>query len=187
VAAGAFFAPLAGCAGLPGGGSGGGASSTGPSIGFKSLPVSAADRMQVAEGYSATVIAPWGEPIGVAGAAMPAFKPDASNSAADQVLQMGQHHDGLQFYALDGSSRRGLLAMNHEYTDDGLLHPGGMSNWSAEKVHKSQASHGISVIEVELKEGPGVPAGRWCAPAASPGASRRPRHLPSAARRPATP
>ncbi|HLL09917.1 MAG TPA: PhoX family phosphatase [Rubrivivax sp.] len=155
LAAGAFFAPLAGCAGLAGSGGGLGTSSSGPSIGFKSLPVSAADRLQVADGYSATVIAPWGEPIGVAGAAMPAFKPDASNTAAEQALQMGQHHDGLQFYPLEGSSRRGLLVMNHEYTDDGLLHPGGMSNWSAEKVHKAQASHGISVIEVELREGPG--------------------------------
>ena len=41
--------------------------------------------------------------------------------------------------------------MNHEYTDDGLLHSGGMASWSAEKVRKSQAAHGVAVIEVELK------------------------------------
>jgi secreted PhoX family phosphatase len=35
---------------------------------------------------------------------------------------MGMHHDGMQYYPLDGS-RRGLLAINQEYTDDGLLHP----------------------------------------------------------------
>ena len=67
---------------------------------------------------------------------------------------MGRHHDGLQFVALEGS-RRGLLVSNHEYTDDGLLHPGGMQPWTAEKVAKSQAAHGISVIEIELE------AGRW--------------------------
>ncbi len=44
---------------------------------------------------------------------------------------------------------RGLLALNHEYTDDGLLHPDGRKTWSAEKVRKSQAAHGVSVIEVE--------------------------------------
>jgi hypothetical protein len=42
--------------------------------------------------------------------------------------------------------------MNHEYTDDGLLHVGGFNNMNAEKVKKSQAAHGVSVIEVELKE-----------------------------------
>jgi secreted PhoX family phosphatase len=43
--------------------------------------------------------------------------------------------------------------MNHEYTDDGLLHTDGMKTWSAEKVRKAQAAHGVSVIEVELKDG----------------------------------
>jgi secreted PhoX family phosphatase len=65
---------------------------------------------------------------------------------------MGMHHDGIHFYPLD-ASRRGLLAMNHEYTDDGLLHPDGMKTWSAEKVKKSQAAHGVAVIEVEQKDG----------------------------------
>ena len=48
------------------------------------------------------------------------------------------------------SSTRGLLVMNHEYTDDGLLHPGGMEPWTPEKVAKSQAAHGVSVVEVTL-------------------------------------
>jgi secreted PhoX family phosphatase len=39
--------------------------------------------------------------------------------------------------------------MNHEYTDDGLLHPGGLVPWTPEKVRKSQAAHGVSVIEIE--------------------------------------
>jgi uncharacterized protein len=43
-----------------------------------------------------------------------------------------------------------LLALNHEYTDDGLLHAGGMTPWTAEKVAKSKAGHGVSVIEVKL-------------------------------------
>ena len=52
---------------------------------------------------------------------MPAFRDDAGNSADEQAVQMGMHHDGLHYFPLDGS-RRGLLVMNHEYTDDGLLH-----------------------------------------------------------------
>jgi secreted PhoX family phosphatase len=41
--------------------------------------------------------------------------------------------------------------MNHEYTDDGLLHPDGLKTWTAEKVRKAQAAHGVSVIEVALE------------------------------------
>ncbi len=124
-----------------------------PVIGFKGVPAVASDTLVVPEGYVASVIAAWGEAVGVPGN-MPAFKPDASNSAADQAVQMGMHHDGIHFYALGGSGNsRGLLAMNHEYTDDGLLHVGGLAPWTAEKVKKAQAAHGVAVIEVEMKDG----------------------------------
>ena len=136
----ALLAPLGGCAATASGG-------RGPSLGFKSVPVSTTDQVVVPDGYTAQVLAPWGEPIGITGN-MPAFKPDASNTAAEQAVQMGMHHDGMQYFALDGS-RRGLLAINHEYTDDGLLHADGQNSWTLEKVKKAQAAHGVSVIEVE--------------------------------------
>jgi secreted PhoX family phosphatase len=120
-------------------------------LGFKSVPVSTADTVTVPEGYVATPSFAWGEPVGVAGN-MPAFRPDAGNSGADQEVQMGMHHDALAYFPLDGS-RRGLLVMNHEYTDDGLLHTDGMKTWSADKVRKSIAAHGVSVIEIEDRGG----------------------------------
>ncbi|WP_374669689.1 PhoX family phosphatase [Ramlibacter sp.] len=119
--------------------------------GFKGIPIGMGDQLVVPPGYVATALAAWGEPVGLPGR-MPAFKADASNTAEEQAAQMGMHHDGMHFYPLEGS-RRGLLVMNHEYVDDGLLHPGGMTPWTAEKVRKSQAAHGISVIEVEQAEG----------------------------------
>jgi secreted PhoX family phosphatase len=144
-------APLAGCA-SPGGAAPASASAPpAPLIGFTPVPVGVGDRLVVPEGYVASAIAAWGEPVGVPGR-MPAFKPDASNSAEDQAVQMGMHHDGLHYYALDGSTR-GLLAMNHEYTDDGLLHPGGLTPWTAEKVRKSQMAHGLAVVEVQWRDG----------------------------------
>jgi hypothetical protein len=130
------------------------AAGSSPLLGFKSVPMTKTDGIVVPEGYVAEVLAPWGEPIG-AGGAMPAWKPDATNTAAEQALQMGMHHDGIEFYPLgegDAANRRGLLAMNHEYVDDGLLHPDGLATWSAEKVKKAQAAHGVSVIEVEVKD-----------------------------------
>ena len=117
-----LMAPLAGCAALAGAISGGG-----PKLGFKGIPVGLGDKLVVPEGYVATAIAAWGEPIGVPGN-MPAFKADGSNSAADQAVQLGMHHDGLEYFPLNGSSSSGLIAINHEYTDDGLLHVGGFSN-----------------------------------------------------------
>jgi uncharacterized protein len=137
-AAAALYGSMAGCAT--------GAMPARPALGFRGVPTTSVDGLVVPEGYLAQVMVPWGEPVGVAGA-MPAWKPDAGNSAADQALQMGMHHDGIQYYPLDGSSR-GLLAMNHEYTDDGLLHTDGLANWTAEKTAKSQAAHGVAVVEV---------------------------------------
>jgi hypothetical protein len=146
-----LLAPLSGVAALAGCATAG--SVGGPLLGFKGVPVSTADRVTVPEGYTAQVIAAWGEPAGVAGASA-SFKFDGSNSAAEQETQLGMHHDGIHYYALSGSTR-GLLVMNHEYTDDGLLHADGMKTWNAAKVRKSQAAHGVSVIEVEDK------GGRW--------------------------
>src|SRR5262245_29792609 len=141
---GGVLAPwLAGCATS--------ATTGGPLLGFKAITTDSSDSLRVPEGYVARPLAPWGEPIGVAGA-MPEWKDDASNSAADQALQMGMHHDGIHYYPLDGSTR-GLLVMNHEYTDDGLLHTDGMKTWSAEKTRKAQNAHGVSVIEVQLVDG----------------------------------
>ena len=154
VAAAGLLAPLAGCASLGGG----------SLLGFKSVPVSTADKITVPEGYIAQVIAAWGEPVGLSGEA-PAFKFDASNTAAQQEAQMGMHHDGIHFFSQNGSTS-GLLVMNHEYTDDGLLHTDGMKTWTREKVRKSQAAHGVSVIEVEQKDG------RWSIVNPSPWARR---------------
>ena len=124
---------------------------TGPLLGFKSVAVSVADTVAVPAGYSAQVIAPWGAPVGLLGQDPP-FRPDGSNSAADQEVQMGMHHDGIHFFA-QGNGQSGLLVMNHEYADDGLLHADGMATWSAEKVRKAQAAHGVSVIEVAQRSG----------------------------------
>ena len=121
----------------------------GPQLGFKSVPVGLADTVVVPEGYIATAICKWGDPVGVPGN-MPAWKPDASNTAAEQAVQIGMHHDGMSYYPIEGS-RRGVLAFNNEYTDDGLLHTDGMKTWTAEKVAKSIAAHGVTLVEIERK------------------------------------
>jgi uncharacterized protein len=138
--------------------------STSALLGFKSVPVNTADTVTVPPGYSVQVIAPWGDPAGLSGENA-AFKWDASNSAAEQETQIGMHHDGLHYYPQNGS-QSGLLVINHEYTDDGLLHADGTQTWTAAKVRKAQAAHGVSVLEIAQK------AGRWEVIRPSPWARR---------------
>jgi secreted PhoX family phosphatase len=142
---GGVLAPLAGCA------STGTASGTasGPAMSFAPVPAGTADAVVVPDGYVAQPICAWGEPVGIAGN-LPAWKPDATNSAAEQRVQVGMHHDGIHYFALDGG-RRGVLALNNEYADDGLLHPDGMADWSAEKTARSIAAHGVTIVEVERR------------------------------------
>lgn len=124
-----------------------------PIVGFEAVPVSIEDIVKVPKNYSVQVLYAWGDPISNG----PEFKGDASNTAEDQELQSGMHHDGMHFFPLPfpmpgrkARSDRGILVINHEYTDDGLLHVGGMEPWTAEKVKKSQAAHGVSMVEVKL-------------------------------------
>lgn len=120
-------------------------------LGFTSVPGDTTDHITVPPGYSATPFLPWGTPIL---APFPDWAPDASDAAADQERQIGMGHDGMHFFPLDGSSTNGLLVMNHEYTIDAQLFPDGTANWDAAKTAKSQAAHGISVVEVR-EETPG--------------------------------
>lgn len=147
-----LLAFLDGCAtgrlpGRPGG--------SGPALGFPSIPVSKSDAVLLPPGYTYTVVNAWGDPI-MPGA--PPFRPDASQTAAEQAQQSGMHHDGMMYFPLPRgatSSDHGLLAVNFEYTDDNLLTTEGMEPWTAEKVAKSKNAHGLGVFEVKLV------AGRW--------------------------
>lgn len=125
----------------------------GKPLGFTGVPVSSADTLVVPPEYDAQVLYRWGDATGLAGSAAPAFSSDASNSWQEQLLQSGMHHDGMEYFPLDKNPRHGLLAINHEYTDDGLLHGDGMKTWTADKVRKSQSAHGVSVIEVVERGG----------------------------------
>lgn len=123
-------------------------------IGFKSVDATFADALVLPDGYRATPLLRWGDPIR---AGVSPFKWDASNTAAEQALQAGMHTDGMHFFPLPAgnqkeSSSRGILCVNHEYADDGLLHTTGFEKWSAEKVAKCQAAIGVSVVEVERSE-----------------------------------
>ncbi|MBL8514247.1 MAG: DUF839 domain-containing protein, partial [Betaproteobacteria bacterium] len=122
-------------------------------LGFQAVRVANDDAVGISSGYSARPFFAWGDPISNG----PTWKPDASNSAADQSQQAGMHHDGMQYFALprgSGNSQHGLLAVNHEYLAQQYLYPDGMSTWNAEKYRKAAAAVGVSIIEVkQMKQG----------------------------------
>ncbi len=119
-----------------------------PVLGFESVPVSSADTVVVPKGYSAEVLIAWGDPVSHG----PAFKQDGSNSADEQARQWGMHNDGMVYFPIVGS-QRGIIVQNNEYTDDGLLFPDGVNNWTPEKTKKSLNAHGVSIIEVTKRTG----------------------------------
>lgn len=111
----------------------------------------------VADGYDADVLIRWGDAVL---AEAPAFDP-ANPSAGAQEKQFGYNNDFLGFIPLDGRSDRGLLVVNHEYTNDELMYfgligwtrKGKMASLSDEQIRASMAAHGGSVIEVERVDG----------------------------------
>lgn len=135
-------------------------------LGFTAVPASLRDAVVVPPEYEWQLLYPWGTPTGIAGQPMPAFAPDGGNSAADQALQAGMHHDGMHFFPL-ATPGRALLVMNHEYTDEQLLHADGAKEWNAQKVRKSLHAMGVSVIEIAR-----TPEGGWRQVLPSPYARR---------------
>ena len=116
-------------------------------LGFRPIPTSHADTVVVPSGYRFQVVSAWGDPV-VARAHV-AFDPAAD--AAAQALAAGMGCDGMAYFPLPRGSEganHGLLAVNYEYTDDGLLHPNGMDPWTADKAAKSKAAHGVGILEV---------------------------------------
>lgn len=132
-------------------------------LGFAAVPVAETDAIVVPPGYTARALTPWGEPIT---GTMPAFSP--SNTGAEQGMQIGQHHDGMHFFPIEGrsptegSSTDGLLVMNHEYVEPRFLHAARYAGQKvdrnavaivddtrdADEVLKEMNAHGVSVVRV---------------------------------------
>ena len=123
-------------------------------LGFESIPGAKLNAVAVAAGYSAQILAPWGTPLNRQ--ANP-WKDDGTNTSQDQLNAVGMHHDGMHFFPLHGSSKEGLLCINHEYIDQEALHPDGKTEIDgkrpAEEVRKEINAHGVSVVHVRLVDG----------------------------------
>ncbi|MDH2274220.1 PhoX family protein [Moraxella porci] len=136
------------------------------SLKFKAVPHYTGNEMMVAEGYTAKAFLHLGEPL-IDG--IEAFRDDRQHSGESFMHRMGDNHDGMHFFGMTGGkydanqSNRGLLAINHEYTNDNL-HPMGMYTQEdanaapiyrkkrlAMDVRRDAHAHGVSVVELVRK------------------------------------
>lgn len=113
----------------------------------------------IADGYNADVLLRWGDPIT---ADAPEF--DVMNqTAAAQLKQFGYNNDYVGFAPLNAEGTRGLLCVNHEYTNEEVMFPGlgrqdraGFEGMTKELVDLEMAAHGGTVVEI-AQDG----AGKW--------------------------
>ncbi len=113
----------------------------------------------IADGYDADILLRWGDPIT---ADAPEF--DVMNQTADaQLKQFGYNNDYVGFTALNDDGTRGLLCVNHEYTNEEVMFPGlgrqdraGFEGMTEELVKIEMAAHGGSVVEIAKG-----PDGKW--------------------------
>lgn len=118
----------------------------------------------VAPGYDADILIRWGD----------AVMPDApvfnvrQQSAAAQARQFGYNNDFIGYLPLpygSDNSDRGLLFINHEYTNEEVMFPGIgrqeakdklFKDMTAELVAVEMAAHGASIIEIAKTD-----SGKW--------------------------
>ncbi len=123
-------------------------------------------RAAVAPGYDLHVLLRWGDPLFSDGLG---FDP-LDQTAPRQTRQFGYNCDFTAFLPLpsDGDGRlRGLLCVNHEYTNTNLMFPGVvdqhcLETLSKERVDVELAALGHSVCEIRQDRG------RWSAVPTSP-------------------
>jgi hypothetical protein len=127
------------------------AESTPDRFGFAEVEAGVDETHHVAEGYRAAVLLRWGDPLFPDS---PPFDP-LQQSAAAQLKQFGYNNDYIAFFSLDADGARGLLCVNHEYTNEEVMFPGiprqdliCFPDMTAELVDIEMAAHGVSILEI---------------------------------------
>lgn len=120
---------------------------------FTPILPSSGKELVLANGYRATPFLKWGDPISPNA---PSFDP-SSLRAADQERQFGYNCDYVAFMPMPQNSRsssRGLLSVNHEYTNPELMFPDFKQGQpTREQFDYEIAAHGMSVVEIKESKG----------------------------------
>jgi secreted PhoX family phosphatase len=119
-------------------------------LGFTGIAAATSDAITLPPGYQSRVLISWGQPLHAGG---PAFDPSGNGTAQAQEEQFGDNNDGMSLFPFPGEADRALMAINNEYTNYRYLFAHGGHPKSADDVHKALASEGVSVIEVQRRNG----------------------------------
>jgi hypothetical protein len=132
----------------------------GAAIAFREVKAGIDETHHIAEGYDAQVLLRWGDPIH---ADVAPFAP-ASQSGTDQEKRFGYNNDYLAFFPLQADGQRGVLCVNHEYTNPEVMFPGlgrpdrdEFVGMTAERVAVEMAAHGVTIIEIARQNGQWMP------------------------------
>lgn len=147
-------------------------------IKFNAVAKSIADSVVLPAGYTAKVLHATGDPIdGAVGAYS-----NAGKEADDWSKRIGDHHDGMELFYIDGTGKvsssaqtRAVLAVNHESSADAhFFHANGQTSgaktglkfdqfgsWDggerpAAEVLKEINHHGVSIVELDMAAGGGI-------------------------------
>jgi secreted PhoX family phosphatase len=128
-----------------------------PRFAFDEVAAGVDPNHHVAAGYDADILIRWGDPL-FAGAAE--FDP-LNQTAEAQAKQFGYNNDFLGFFPIEGSADRGLLAVNHEYTNEELMFPKlprqeegvAFAGMTPELVAVEMMAHGGAVVEIVRENG----------------------------------
>ena len=134
---------------------------------FEEIAVGVDEKHHVAAGYDADILLRWGDKIF---ADAPEFDP-MKQTAEAQARQFGYNNDYVGFIPLEGSTERGLLVVNHEYTNAELMFPNwavigkdaegkdkvNFGEYTKELVDIEMAAHGGTVIELKRENGKWTP------------------------------
>lgn len=121
---------------------------TTPDFGFTDISHGRSAEDVVAPGHRRQVLIRWGDPVFEDA---PAFDP-VKQTARDQERQFGYNNDFVAYLPFD--ERRGLLWVNHEYTQLSMMKPGisektGIEALTPELAALEMAAHGGTLIEIE--------------------------------------
>lgn len=122
------------------------ATSKQPLIGFKQVGISTQDNVIVPEGYEATKLISWGDPL------FSKARPFDENKIIDKAaidnasLTFGDNTDGMAWFDLDKD--RAILAVNNEYMNPEIMFNHQGKNMSLDDVRYEQNSIGVSIFEI---------------------------------------
>ena len=127
------------------------------SLTFKTVDKNTLNAFTVPEGYQARILFALGDPLAEG---MPEWDDNNIPTGPTFSMRSGDNHDGMTFFGMNKSkgnydpkaSNEGLLVLNHEYINQGYLHPTINTIKDAirseDEVIREVNSHGVSILHV---------------------------------------